>query len=128
MRARGRRRRAAVVLLLAAALATGSVVVGAAAQSDEHVAAADAGVVRGAVSARGNPVGVPAGWSVAHPSPGRYVLRFEDNVRLSLGSWDAAASVTARPTEAATWVIDFAVGAEPADTAFTFTAGPRTQF
>ena len=124
----GRRRRAVVGLAIAALVAAGWFAIrsGTAEGSEPPEAPVRIGAVLGSVDEAGMPIGSPVGWEVSRTSPGRYQLRFAAEVDLGLRAWEGPAAVTYRPTAPRTWLVDFTVGRDPVDTAFSFAAVPAT--
>lgn len=80
--------------------------------------------ITAAIQADGTGVGTTLEWQVRKPGTGEYVLEFERDVRLDVQSWDAASTVTLRPSSARTWVVAFVQGSDPVDSAFSFSAVP----
>ena len=76
------------------------------------------------IQANGTGVGTTLDWRVHKPGTGEYVIEFERDVRLDVQSWDAAATMTLRPSSARAWVVAFVQGIDPVDTAFSFSAVP----
>jgi hypothetical protein len=80
-------------------------------------------VVHGAVDAEGAPTVAPDGWRVAHPAPGRYVVRVRaDRASLDVRLWDEVADVTVLPLGRGATEVRFARAGRPVDTAFGFVA------
>ena len=80
--------------------------------------------VRAAIRADGTSIGGDPAWYVEKPDTGTYVLSFGHDVRLDVHSWDAVATVTARPAKPGTWIVDFVADGRPVDTTFSFSAVP----
>jgi hypothetical protein len=80
--------------------------------------------VRAAIRADGTTIGGDPAWYVGRPRKGTYVLSFGHDVRLDVHSWDAVATVTARPTTPGTWVVDVVDHGAPVDTTLTLSAVP----
>lgn len=125
-----RRRRFAVGLASLAVTSVGWFVVGPAtaeSRSDVVVGASQApATIAATVQANGTGVGPTLEWRVHKPGAGEYVLEFERDVRVDVPSWDAAATMTLRPSSARTWVVAFVQGDDPVNSAFSFSAVPAS--
>lgn len=125
-----RRRRASRVTVLfgmVAALAAGWLLAASTASSTPTaevpvVAVTPAAPLTGAVDVTGSPVGGAHGWTAERTQPGRYELTFDADLTVEVVAWDVPATVTLRPREARTWLVDFVEAGTPVDSAFSFTA------
>lgn len=109
--------------LVAGVMALVAVWVGLAGLGSSPSAAAGSSVVGGAVSAEGAGV-LPAGWTVAHPVPGHYVLRAPVlSPDLDVPTWDAAgADVAIAPIGGGAVEVRFLRDGQPVDSRFTWRA------
>lgn len=80
--------------------------------------------ISGTIRSDGAGVGPTPSWRVHKPGAGEYVLEFDRDVHVEVRSWDAAATVTVRPSSARIWLVGFVQGDAPIDSAFRFSAVP----
>ena len=122
-----RRRRSAVGLILIGIVAGAGwlVVTGASAASPTTTAtAAPVPLLAAAVSADGVPAGPTVAWQAVRVDQGTYRLTFAEPTRVSVQTWEAAASVVVRPVTDQLWSVTFADADGLVDSGFSFLAAP----
>ena len=92
----------------------------------EARAAAPSLVPIAAVIAADGTVATPSDgtWTARKVDRGQYRLSFGHDVELAIRSWVEPAGVTVRPLADAEWLVTFASGDDPVDTAFRIEAAP----